>query len=525
MSTIRVLVVDDEWGVVESLLTTVKNKGFSFSGISDFSVTNVLGQIGNSKPSILLLDILHAGHEQAGQEEAGIRLFNKLGENEAWKKLAGSVQIVFFSTDATAQREWRVARERRSDVSGYVSKEKILNGDSTAWATLRRAGDRAKWYSKYPDLADRVRKECLLLHSPNSHAVDEVVTRVLQAARCSEPVLIQGETGTGKELVAKGIYDIMQAEAMDRPRIGSGDFLPWNIGGSPTEGNLQYMELFGAKKEAFSGCTKDRMGLFSHGLAKVLNGEGKQKHPPTIFLDEIGDAHASVQVALLRVLQEKVIHPLGIFNEPDGFRGEKVAFRLITASHARLPDRVREGKFREDLYYRLSTLVIKVPPLRERKDDIPVLVFSFLEGLNEEYGLAGTEKEKTVSQDFIKRLVSYDWPGNVRQLQSVVRAAFALSPGAELDIPSHVEETLEGREPDARLSPEQILCSLEKCPLRLPEIAKAYSIQDAIATWRLLAERCGKHLEENEAQKYFNSSAATVKRWITAHKVKSPNHK
>jgi transcriptional regulator with GAF, ATPase, and Fis domain len=209
------------------------------------------------------------------------------------------------------------------------------------------------------------------------------------------PVLIQGESGTGKELVARALH-------FNGPR-GSRPFVSENCAAIPE--TLLESELFGYKKGAFTGAHADKKGLF-----EVANGG-------TLFLDEVGDMDLSMQKKLLRVLQEGEIRPVG------GERTVHVDVRILTASNQDLRRLCSEGRFREDLYFRLAVITVDLPPLRERREDIPLLVDRFLD----EFAAANKSPRRGISEDAMEALLRYDWPGNVRELRNEVHRAAALS--------------------------------------------------------------------------------------------------
>jgi len=214
-------------------------------------------------------------------------------------------------------------------------------------------------------------------------------------------VLIHGETGTGKELLARAIHALSPRK--QKP------FVAVHCGALPD--TLLESELFGYVKGAFTGAVRDKPGRFA--LA-----EGG-----TLFLDEIGDISPALQVRLLRVLQDKTYEPLG------GTETRRANVRIIAATHRDLRQRVAEGLFREDLYYRLSVVPVTLPPLRERREDIPLLVQHFIERLNRRMGRSITG----VSSDAMALLMAHDYPGNVRELENLMERAFVLCSGTEIE--------------------------------------------------------------------------------------------
>ena len=232
--------------------------------------------------------------------------------------------------------------------------------------------------------------------------IRNVVSAVDKMAAVDSTVLITGESGTGKEVVARGLH-------FSSPR-SEGRFAAVNCGAIPE--NLLESELFGHRRGSFTDAKADRKGLFE------LCSEG------TLFLDEIGDMPLSLQVKLLRVLQDREIRPVG------GNDAIKVGTRVVAATHRNLEEEAKAGRFRWDLFYRLSVLQICIPPLRERREDVPVLVEHFLNLFNERF----TKKVAYPRQEIMARLQAYQWPGNVRELQNSLERSVVLSQNHEMAI-------------------------------------------------------------------------------------------
>src|SRR5215213_546767 len=242
-----------------------------------------------------------------------------------------------------------------------------------------------------------------------SAPIQEVLVKIEQLAPVSSTVLIQGESGTGKELVAKALHDLS-------PRRGK-PFIAVNCAALPD--TLLESELFGHEKGAFTGAAERRLGRFE------LADTG------TIFLDEIGEISASTQVKLLRVLESRTFFRVG------GTQPIKVDVRVVAATNRTLRDAVSLGEFRDDLYYRLNVLNIYLPPLRERREDIPLLVRRFIR----EFATAQDRTFRGITPEAMQRLVSAPWPGNVRQLRNLIESMVVLAPGTEIrasDIPADV---------------------------------------------------------------------------------------
>src|ERR1051326_1445938 len=237
-----------------------------------------------------------------------------------------------------------------------------------------------------------------------SDAIKELEEKTEAVLRTDSPILIHGETGTGKTVLARWIHD--------RGRRAGEAFVDLNCAGISRE--FLETELFGHEKGAFTGATATKQGLL------------EVAHRGTVFLDEIGDMDAQVQASLLKVLEEKRFRRLG------DVKDRTVDVRLIAATHRDFRALVEENRFRQDLYYRISTLELFVPPLRERRDDIPLLAANILEGLARDLGQPGL----TISREAERVLCNYDWPGNIRELRNVLERALLRSHGPELDAAS-----------------------------------------------------------------------------------------
>ncbi len=232
-----------------------------------------------------------------------------------------------------------------------------------------------------------------------SKAMQDVFTMIKKVAASPVKVLVTGESGTGKELVARAIH--YNSDRRDGP------FVPINCGAIPE--NLLESELFGHEKGSFTGAIRQKQGLFESAAGG------------TIFLDEIGELPALMQVKLLRVLQENEFRRVG------GTKDIKTDVRVLAATNRHLEEAVAEGSFREDLYYRFNVIRIDLPPLRQRREDIPVMIDFFWERF------AG-EKEVKVSEDAMRRLIDYQWPGNVRELENVIERATVLGKENEITL-------------------------------------------------------------------------------------------
>jgi two-component system response regulator PilR (NtrC family) len=249
----------------------------------------------------------------------------------------------------------------------------------------------------------------------DSEVMQEVRARIAKLARSQAPIYISGESGVGKELVARSIHEL-------GPRA-SGPFVPVNCGAIPSE--LMESEFFGHKKGSFTGAHADKEGLF-----QTASGG-------TLFLDEVAELPIHMQVKLLRVIQEKAVRPIG-------GRGEvPVDVRILSATHKDLAHLTQTGHFRQDLYYRINVIELRVPPLREREGDVAVLARHILKRLAEQAGIT----MPTLQPTSLQALTEYDFPGNVRELENVLERAIALCEGGLIEPPDLMLEP-SGPEPD-----------------------------------------------------------------------------
>jgi len=300
---------------------------------------------------------------------------------EEIQRVSRSARVILCDPSMDVEHAMALARRGAFDVVDQDRLNRVLSRCVAASRTKATAPD-----PKEPWL------QLLIGESPRIQSIAELI-RLIANRRCT--VLISGETGTGKEMVAKAIH---QAGNRSQHSLVS-------VACSALPEPLLEAELFGHVKGAFTGAIASRLGRFE--LA----------HRGTLFLDEIGDMPQSVQAKLLRVLQEREFQRLG------SSETVRVDVRVIAATNVDLVDRMRQGKFREDLYYRLNVLPIKIPPLRERPCDVPLLARHFIEKVCREEGIPA----KNASADLLEKLSRHDWPGNVRQLENAVEMAVALS--------------------------------------------------------------------------------------------------
>ncbi len=235
-----------------------------------------------------------------------------------------------------------------------------------------------------------------------SKAMRATRSKIAKLARSQAPVYVSGESGTGKELVAKLIH--LKGPRADKP------FVPVNCGAIPTE--LMESEFFGHKKGSFTGASTDKEGLF------------QAAHGGTLFLDEVAELPLHMQVKLLRAIQEKAVRPVGAAQE------NPVDVRILSATHKDLGQLVQHGDFRQDLYYRINVIELRVAPLRERTEDIPLLADHILDRLSAAHG----ETAPLLSEDAVRALERYPFPGNVRELENILERALTLCEGDEIQV-------------------------------------------------------------------------------------------
>jgi formate hydrogenlyase transcriptional activator len=325
---------------------------------------------------------------------------------------------IFHPEDLERLRDQRKAALSRAVPFGVEQRARRKDGQYR-WFLIRynpfrnEQGEVIRWYATGTDIEDRVRaeertrNENLALREQidrdsmfedivgSSEALRKVLRQVDKVAASDSTVLVLGETGTGKELIARAIHK--------RSRRAERAFIGVNCAAIPP--SLIASELFGHEKGAFTGATQRRMGRF-----ESANGG-------TIFLDEVGDLPAEIQIALLRVLQEREIERVG------SSRPIPVDVRVVAATHHDLNALVTEGKFRQDLLYRLNVVPIQMPPLRERVADIPLLVEYFID----RFGKRAGKRFRTIDKKSLEAFQTYGWPGNVRELQNVIERAVILS--------------------------------------------------------------------------------------------------
>ena len=384
-----ILVIDDEAGIRETLEALLELEGYAVEMAIDGEAG--LARIEQRPYDLVLLDLALPGKN-------GIEILALIRER------APELPVIMLTAYGTVDN---VVDAIRAGAQNFVQKpwdnEKLL-------ADIRAAIARYRAEEENVQLKRAFKQRYSF---PNIIGKSEIMLRIFdlvaQVAPSRSTVLIQGESGTGKELIAKAVH--ANSPRKDKP------FVPVNTGAVPTD--LLESTLFGHVKGAFTSAVAAKKGLF-----EVANGG-------TLFLDEIGTMPLDTQAKILRVLQDKRFMHLG------GTHEIQVDVRIITATNVDLRQAVREGKFREDLFYRLDVIRFELPPLRARREDIPALAALFLRRYSDENELA----PRTLSPEALRALVDYDWPGNVRELENVMERGVVLSSGPVVSLellPSHV---------------------------------------------------------------------------------------
>lgn len=367
----RVLLVDDEEDLLSLWKVRLASNGFEV--ITALSGEEALAKFSISNPHIVLTDLRMPGID-------GMALFEAIRERNK------AVPVIIITAHGSIPDAVEATRQ---GVFSFLTKPvdgKVLVGEVEKALQFTSAGDEVTARD-----GDEWRRDII----SKSAKMEELLSRAKLVADTDTTVLIRGASGTGKELLAIAIH---RASARR-----DGPFIPVNCTAIPE--SLLESELFGHAKGSFTGASRSYAGLF------------QSAHGGTMFLDEIGDMPLHLQVKLLRVLQERVIRPVGS-TEP-----VPVDVRIISATHRNLEEAIEQKKFREDLFYRLNVVSLELPPLNERKEDIPLLVDYFISNLVDD-----TERQvKKFTPEAMQLLVDAAWPGNVRQLYNVVEHAVALS--------------------------------------------------------------------------------------------------
>ncbi|HEY1578574.1 MAG TPA: sigma-54 dependent transcriptional regulator [Terracidiphilus sp.] len=434
-----ILVIDDEAGIRESLEVLLSLEGYTVTTANDGE--HGLRTLEMASFDLVLLDLALPG-------QSGLDLLPQIKERQpetpvimitAYGTVENVVEAIRAGAENFVQKPWdneKLLADIRSAVARYKAEEENLQ--------LKRT------LKQRYNFANIVGKSEIMLR---------VFDLVAQVAPSRSTILVQGESGTGKELIAKAIH--ANSPRRDKP------FVPVNTGAMPTE--LLESTLFGHVRGAFTSAIASKKGLF-----EVANGG-------TLFLDEIATMGMDTQAKILRVLQDRRFMHLG------GIQEIQVDVRIIAATNVDLRQAVRDGRFREDLFYRLNVITIDLPPLRSRREDIPLLVNHFLEYYANDNGLS----PRRLTADALRALIDHDWPGNVRELENSIERGVVLSSstmiGSEL-LPGHItgrsfQDALLEHNPNASLfdilediERRIIIEKLERCNWNQTDAAEQFHI-------------------------------------------------
>jgi two-component system, NtrC family, nitrogen regulation response regulator NtrX len=385
----RVLVVDDEPGIRAALGQLLEYEGYDVRTAND--AADGIAQVGNWHPHLVFLDVKMAGMD-------GLEALKRIRESDR------SVTVVMISGHATIQ-----TAVEATQLGAYDILEKPLDTDRIL-VTLRNALEHLELFEENSRLRETIESRFEIVGK--SYVIRALIDKIERVAATPARVLITGENGTGKELVARAIH--RQSSRRDRP------FVEVNCAAIP--GELIESELFGHMRGSFTGAVSDRAGKF------------EQANGGTLFLDEVGDMSPAAQAKVLRVLQDGVVTRIG------GMKPISVDVRVLAATNKALDAEIAAGRFREDLYYRLNVVPLAVPPLRERREDISQLVAYFIGMIGERDGVG-----KGIAAEAVDALAALEWPGNVRELRNTIERLLILASGPKITVQD--VDRLAGRRP------------------------------------------------------------------------------
>jgi len=379
MNSSNILIVDDEKNIRRSLEMICSGEGYGVKTAADGD--EALKHLDAGGIDLVLLDIVMPKTD-------GLQLLKQLHADYP------EVTVIMISGQATVQNAVTATKEGAYDfIEKPISKEKLLIAIENALKNRRLQREnlelRQQVAGKYEMIGE-------------SRAMKEVLDQISRVAPTNGRVLIFGESGTGKELIARAIHENSSRK--------NGAFIKVNCAAIPEE--LIESELFGSEKGAYTGAHQTRDGKFT-----LADGG-------TLFLDEVGDMSLKVQAKVLRVLQE------GEFEKVGGHKTEKVDVRVLAATNKDLDQEVKAGRFREDLLFRLNVVPLFSPPLRRRKDDLPLLIEHFIESYSHENGY----RKKQLTAAAMETLRAYDWPGNIRELRNVVERLMIMTSADTIDV-------------------------------------------------------------------------------------------
>jgi DNA-binding NtrC family response regulator len=397
MGTQRILVVDDEKNILKVVSTTLRQSGYNVDTASSYE--EAIEKFGQNSCSLVVTDLKLSG-------KTGMELLGYIKSRDP------DVQVIMITAFGTIEN---AVEAMKKGAFNYLTKP--VNPDELL-TVVKEASEKYELKKENITLKSELKQKYTFSNIiGKSLIIQEVFDTIRMVSKTQSSILIVGESGTGKELIARAIH-------YNSERAGA-HFITIDCATIPFE--IMESELFGHEKGSFTGAHEKKVGLLEH----ANNG--------TVFFDEIGELDQNLQKKLLRFLQEREILRVG------GVNRIKLNVRVVVATNKELEQEVKEKRFREDLFYRLNVVTITMPPLRERKDDIPLLANHFLEKLNHIEGRHIKGFEDSVMNVFLR----YDWPGNIRELENVVERAYVLCPGMTITmkyLPSKFQEMIDERE-------------------------------------------------------------------------------
>ncbi|KPU27294.1 transcriptional regulator [Caloranaerobacter sp. TR13] len=440
----RILIADDEKNMIWALKRALSKEGYDI--ITAENGRKAVEVFIEKEPSLVLLDLKMP-------EMDGIEALRRI------KEYNSKIPVIILTAHGTTQTAVEAMKIGALD---YISKPFDID---ELKIVIKKALDYKNLNDEVNYLKEKIKENTgtIIYKSSKMEAVLDIVHKV---APTDATVLILGESGTGKELIANAIHEYSKRK--------NGPFIKINCAALPE--SLLESELFGYEKGAFTGATSRKLGKFD----RAQGG--------TIFLDEIGEISPAMQVKLLRVLQEKEFERVG------GAQTIKIDTRIIAATNRDLRKMVEENKFREDLYYRLNVIPLYIPPLRDRKEDIPVLIDYFIEKYSRQMG----KRKMRISKKVLDKFIQYDWKGNIRELQNVIERCVILSSGEEIEeniLPDEIKRRENFADtyfslPDEGISLEEverslILQALEKTNFNQTKAAKLLGITRHTLLYRM----------------------------------------
>jgi two-component system response regulator PilR (NtrC family) len=391
----RVLVVDDEANLLDFLTLLLEQEGYHVSRANGLNAAR--SAVAQQDFDVVLCDIMMP-------DGSGMDLLREISATESRTAV---IMMTAYSSTKSAIDAMKLGAYDYVSKPFDVEELKVL---------VKKALEKTELVDENVYLRRELEQKYafgnIIGRGPRMTQIFDLVDRV---SKTSSTVLVQGESGTGKELIARAIHF---ASSRSNRR-----FLSVNCGAMPE--NLLESELFGHEKGAFTGAVREKRGLF------------QEADGGTLFLDEISEMSPPMQVKLLRALQERVVRKVG------GNHEEAIDARIITATNRDLLDSIGKGEFREDLYYRINVIPIQLPPLRQRREDIPLLVEHFIRKYGDQMGI----EPPRISVQAMRQLEGYDWPGNVRELENLIERTLALSSGSVIeagDLPPQVRTGIAG---------------------------------------------------------------------------------